>query len=186
MVAVLAFAVFRSYAQGNGMPSFSYTNMTYEDCSSMPKETMVTIINNATVTYLSEFMMASSSQVGYTSVYTTTSEAFCSTGVVNSMYTVTESGTEPTITWTSSPSHIPQAFIITALECSVCGNRTKRCTITEPCVCPTNERTKLATNTEAATNPATGVTSPTPPDSEILAEASRAIQSPASEGSPRR
>ncbi|TKA25829.1 hypothetical protein B0A50_05584 [Salinomyces thailandicus] len=138
--------------------STSYLTVTYDDCSSMPMETMITVTNGVTITYCPECEMQASSKPagpGYTTTYTTTYMSLCPTGVVPATYTVTESCTDATPTWTMGPSHIPNGFTVTTKECTVCDKATPTVTITEPCGCDATNGVP-ATNTAAMTTPAGG------------------------------
>ena len=149
VAAAAAVAAAGAYAQ-----SVSYTTVTYDDCSSMPMETMITVTNGVTVTYCPECEMMSSvspHQPGHTTTYTTTYMSLCPTGMVPATYTVTESCTEPTPTWTPGPSHIPQGFTVTEKVCHVCDKTPTTVTITEPCGCDANEGVPATNNNPAPT-----------------------------------
>jgi hypothetical protein len=128
-------------AAGAHAQSISYTTMTIEDCSSMPMETMITVTEGTTVTYCPECDMTQGP--GYTTVYTTTYMSLCPTGTVPATYTVTESCTGETPTWTPGPSHIPQGFTVTEKVCHVCDKTPTTVTITEPCGCEAHEGTPV-------------------------------------------
>ena len=139
VAAAAVVAATGAYAQ-----SVSYTTVTYDDCPSASMETMITITNGVTVTYCpkcEEMSSTPGSGPGYTTVYTTTYESLCPTGIVPATYTVTESCTEPTPTWTPGPSHIPQGFTVTTKECTVCAKTPTTVTITEPCGCEAHNGT---------------------------------------------
>ncbi|KAK5739408.1 hypothetical protein LTR17_005313 [Elasticomyces elasticus] len=140
--------------------STSYTTVTYSDCPSLSMESMITVTNGITVTYCPECEMASSTsaqQPGHTTVYTTTYLSMCPTGLVPATYTVTESCTEPTPTWTPGPDHIPQGFTVTTQHCDACATPGP-VTVTQPCGCEANEGTPVP----AATTPASGGSGNTP------------------------
>jgi len=158
--AVVALAATGSYAQmTTASPSTSYLIVTYDDCPSMSMETMITVTNGVTVTYCPECEMGWTSAApqgpGYTTVYTTTYESLCPTGLVPATYTVTESCTDATPTWTPGPSHVPDGFTVTTKECTVCGQAIPTVTITEPCGCE-------ATNGVPVTHPAANTTPASP------------------------
>jgi len=138
-------------------PSVSYTTVTYSDCPSDSMDSLITVTKGVTATYCPECVMASASaqQPGHTTVYTTTYMSLCPTGMVPATYTVTESCTEPTPTWTPGPSHIPQGFTVTTEECTVCQSTPTTVTITEPCGCEAHEGVPV-TNTAVATTPGGG------------------------------
>lgn len=141
----------------------SYTTTTVDSCPTESMETMVTVTDGVTVTYCPECEMAGatmSSKAGYTTVYTTTYESLCPTGLVAETYTVTESCTEPTPTWTPGPKHIPQGFTVTQKECTVCASTPTTVTITEPCGCEAHEGTQGPPQTPATTTPAAGSATP--------------------------
>ncbi|KAK4897537.1 hypothetical protein LTR27_004681 [Elasticomyces elasticus] len=140
--------------------STSYTTVTYSDCPSLSMESMITVTNGITVTYCPECEMASSTsaqQPGHTTVYTTTYLSMCPTGLVPATYTVTESCTEPTPTWTPGPDHIPQGFTVTTQHCDACATPGP-VTVTQPCGCEANGGTPVP----AATAPASGGSGNTP------------------------
>ncbi|KAK4951944.1 hypothetical protein LTR10_009864 [Elasticomyces elasticus] len=140
--------------------STSYTTVTYSDCPSLSMESMITVTNGITVTYCPECEMASSTsaQPGHTTVYTTTYLSMCPTGLVPATYTVTESCTEPTPTWTPGPDHIPQGFTVTTQHCGACETPGP-VTVTQPCGCEANEGTPVPA---ATTPPASGGSGNTP------------------------
>ncbi|KAK4560939.1 hypothetical protein LTR86_004894 [Recurvomyces mirabilis] len=218
--AVLALAATGAYAQGGyggaapsnsttslvpsssptATPSTSYTTVTYDDCPSMSPATLITITAGFTVTYCPECDMMSSSAAalpGRTTVYTTVFQSLCPTGLVPATYTVTESCSEATPTWTPGPSHVPQDFTVTTKACTVCGESTTAVTITEPCGCKAEHGTPIATpsggsgsgspagNTPAETTPAGGSGSggSSPAGSGSPAAAPSGGSSPAESGS---
>ncbi|KAK4542086.1 hypothetical protein LTR36_007117 [Oleoguttula mirabilis] len=165
--AVAAIAATGTYAQSNttwiastmttASSSVSYTTVTYDDCPSQSMESMITVTNGVTVTYCPECEMQSQtskpSGPGYTTTYTTTYLSLCPTGVVPATYTVTESCTDATPTWTPGPSHIPNGFTVTTKQCTVCDTTPTAVTITEPCGCEATEGVP-ASNTAVMTTPA--------------------------------
>lgn len=174
--AVAAVAATGTYAQVTsapaytGAPDVTYTTITYEQCESASLETMITVTNGITVTYCPECEAAAMSSpasavVGHTTVYTTTYMSLCPTGTVPATYTITESCTEATPTWTPGPSHIPQGYTVTVKDCTVCHSDTAvsstvPVTITEPCGCEANEGTSIGP-TKAASTPAAVAAGPT-------------------------
>lgn len=124
-------------------PSVSYTTLTIDDCLTAAMETMITVTNAETVYYCPTCQMGTSAALvkpsatgtGYVVIYTTEFVSLCPTGVATATYTVTESCTDETPTWTPGPSHIPNGFTVTEKECTVCGKETPTLTITEPCGC---------------------------------------------------
>lgn len=155
-VATAALAASGAYAQSSSVtatPSTSYLTVTYSDCPSMSMENMVTITNGVTVTYCPECDMASS-KPGYTTVYTTQYEALCPTGMTTSTYTVTESCTDSTPTWTPGPKHIPQGFTVTTQVCTQCAETPQTVTITQPCGCEAHEGSVVTPTATAGSSPA--------------------------------
>jgi hypothetical protein len=147
LAVVAVAAATGAYAQGgyygNGQ-SVSYTTVTYDDCPSASMETLITVTEGVTVTYCPECEhMTTPAQPGHTTVYTTTYMSLCPTGLVPQTYTITESCTEPTPTWTPGPSHVPQGFTVTKKVCTVCGETPTTVTITEPCGCEAHEGTPV-------------------------------------------
>ncbi|KAK5132452.1 hypothetical protein LTR08_009063 [Meristemomyces frigidus] len=138
--------------------SVSYMTVTYDDCPSQSMESMITVTNGITVTYCPECEMMSSATPagpGYTTVYTTTYLSLCPTGVVPATYTVTESCTDATPTWTPGPSHIPNGFTVTTTQCTVCDTTPTAVTITEPCGCEATNGVPVS-NTAVMTTPVAG------------------------------
>ncbi|KAK5112963.1 hypothetical protein LTR62_003785 [Meristemomyces frigidus] len=153
----------------------------------MSPATLITITSGVTVTYCPECeMMSSTASVpGHTTVYTTVYQSLCPTGLVPQTYTITESCTEATPTWTPGPSHVPQDFTVTTKPCTVCGDSTTAVTITEPCGCKANEGTPVPTPTGAARTPAGGNSTPaqtTPAAAAGTPAASSAAAAPAPSG----
>lgn len=153
-IATAAFAVTtvfaQSYAEDDPMTSMSssdsvsYTTVTYDDCPSSMLATMITVTHGETITYCPECEHMSTTSTptpGYTTIYTTTYLSLCPTGTVPVTYTVTESCTDATPTWTPGPSHIPQGFTVTTKSCSACGasSMPMTVTVTEPCGCEAHE-----------------------------------------------
>lgn len=126
--------------------------MTIDDCESSSMPTMITVTNGVTITYCPECEMASSesaamasstSMIPHTTIYTTTYMSLCSTGATwyttPQEYTVTESCTEATPTWSTGTDHVPQGFTTTEMMCSMCGETPMPMTITMPCGCEETE-----------------------------------------------
>lgn len=136
----------------------SYLTVTYDDCPSASMETMITVTNGVTVTYCPECEMGGPSATptpGYTTIYTTTYLSLCPTGMTPVTYTVTESCTEATPTWTPGPDHIPQGYTVATKPCTVCGEATPTVTVTEPCGCEAHEGVPV-TPTATATSGGAG------------------------------
>ncbi len=170
-----------AYAQSTttATQSTSYTTVTYSDCPTGSMESMITVTADVTATYCPQCEMGSTP--GHTTVYTTTYLSLCPTGLTPATYTVTESCSEPTPTWTPGPSHIPQGFTVTTQQCDMCETPGP-VTFTEPCGCEANEGTPAAT--PAATTPAGGSTpAQTTPASGSPAPAASGSAPPAASGS---
>lgn len=143
-VAAVAVAATGAYGQT------SYSTVTYDDCPTSSMESMITVTNGVTVTYCPECEM------GYTTVYTTTYMSLCPTGTVPATYTVTESCSESTPTWSTGTGHIPQGFTTGVQTCTMgCAGPTTHAavpvTITEPCGCMANEGTVMGGPTATPT-----------------------------------
>ncbi|KAK4997888.1 hypothetical protein LTR66_002782 [Elasticomyces elasticus] len=113
----------------------SYMTVTFNDCDTTTPATMITVTNGITVTYcpLCE-MQTATPTIPHTTVYTTAYLELCSTGgMTPKVYTVTESCTEATPTWSSGPSHIPQGFTTTETVCTMCAATPVPVTLTIPC-----------------------------------------------------
>lgn len=146
-------------------PGVTYTTVTYDYCESASLETMITVTNGITVTYCPECEASvsatpTSAAVGHTTVYTTTYLSLCPTGPVPVTYTITESCSEATPTWTPGPSHIPQGYTVTVKDCTVCHSDLSKTstipvTITEPCGCEANEGTSIGPTKKPAEATAT-------------------------------
>ncbi|KAF2480577.1 hypothetical protein BDY17DRAFT_312452 [Neohortaea acidophila] len=140
----------------------STTTITQDSCptNEVGPETMITVTDGVTVTYCPrcEHMTMPVGPVGYTTVYTTTYEALCPTGMTQSTYTITESCTEPTPTWIPGSRHIPPGFTVTTAQCTMCAETPVPVTITEPCGCEAHE----GTPGPPAPAPATGGSGPAP------------------------
>lgn len=148
--AAAAVAATGALAQNATTPTTSYTTVTYSDCTSMSPLPNITITQGVTVTYCPQCDMG-----GFTTVYPTTYMSLCPTGLVPATYTVTESCSEATPTWTPGPSYIPQGFTVTTKDCTVCAETPTRVTITEPCGCEATNGVPVS-NTNASTTPAAG------------------------------
>lgn len=130
----------------------STSTVTYEDCETSSLASMVTVTNGVTVTYCPECEMAMSSSVLHTTVYTTTYMSLCPTGTVPATYTVTESCTDATPTWSTGTAHIPPGFTAGVQTCTTgCGSSPTPVTITEPCGCMASEGTMIMSPTAAPT-----------------------------------
>ncbi|KAK5738034.1 hypothetical protein LTR17_006277 [Elasticomyces elasticus] len=179
MVATGAYAQ-SQYAQTVPNPTTTPSvgsQMSVADCPSLSMESMITVTNGITVTYCPECEMASSTsaqQPGHTTVYTTTYLSMCPTGLVPATYTVTESCSEPTPTWTPGPDHIPQGFTVTTQHCDACATPGP-VTVTQPCGCEANEGTPVP----AATTPASGGSGNTPAQTTPAPAASAPAAPPA-------
>ncbi|GAB7349617.1 hypothetical protein MBLNU459_g0301t1 [Dothideomycetes sp. NU459] len=119
--------------------------MTIDDCESSSMPTMITVTNGVTITYCPECEMAASESatatptIPHTTIYTTTYMALCTTGAswytTPQEYTVTESCTEATPTWSSGTGYVPQGFTTTEMMCHKCAETPVPMTITMPCGC---------------------------------------------------
>ncbi|KAL9096009.1 MAG: hypothetical protein Q9165_001531 [Trypethelium subeluteriae] len=117
-------------------PSPTYSTIEYDDCPSSSEGSLATVTSGITVTScpLCENAGSTGTPAGpHTTVYTTVFSALCPTGLTESTYTVTESCTEATPTWSSGPGHIPQGFTTTVTKCTVCAEKPTDVTITVPC-----------------------------------------------------
>lgn len=130
----------------------SYITVTYESCSSVSMETMITVTMSETVNYCptctakpkTTSTPTSIMTPGHTTIYTTIFSSLCSTGLVPVTHTITESCPEPTPTWTPGPSHIPDGYTVTVKTCSVgCGAKPAEVTITEKCDCVATSGTSM-------------------------------------------
>lgn len=172
----------------------SYVTVTYDFCSSVPIETMITVTNGYTVTYCPECSKTPSAvptPPGHTTVYTTEYLSLCSTGLVPVTHTITESCTEATPTWTPGPSHLPPGFTVTVKDCTVCSGahptKPVSVTITEPCDCEATSGTSLGplpTGTPVQQIP-DGQSKPyLPPISHLQSLTFEPVQNPAPTGTP--
>jgi hypothetical protein len=157
-VAALAAAGLSTQASTTTMPPLSSSSSTsteyYDDCST-DAGTVITVTNGVTVTYCPLCPKAGpTGQPMYgphTTIYTTVFQALCETGLTMSTYTVTESCTEATPTWSSGRGYVPQGFTTTVTRCTVCAEKPTDVTVTVPC-----------TDTPAPA-PATNTGAPAPP-----------------------
>lgn len=127
--AILAFGAALVSAQTTMAPnttSIITTSMTstYTDCTDVPDVTL-TSTNTVTVTYCSSCTMSHGPKTDHTTVYTTVYSDVCPTGTSSGMltpvtYTVTESCTGATPTWSSGTDYVPQGFTTTVGVCTVC------------------------------------------------------------------
>ncbi|KAF2858384.1 hypothetical protein K470DRAFT_272516 [Piedraia hortae CBS 480.64] len=138
--AAAALAATGAYASNaaamSAITSLSYSTVILSNCpDSASKKSLITVPQGMTVTYcpdcegrgmssmtqgsLGPSGSASQSQPGHSTIYTTTYESLCPTGVVTTIYTVTESCPEPTPTWTPDPDDVPQNYTVTVKECTV-------------------------------------------------------------------
>lgn len=106
-------------------PTISYSTETYEDCSTMSDETL-TSTGTITITHcpICTQGMVSTADNGtpvWTTVYTTEYLQFCPTGLQPQTYTITESCTSATPSWSSGPGYMPSDFVAATETCSVCG-----------------------------------------------------------------
>ncbi|KAK5002643.1 hypothetical protein LTR60_002780, partial [Cryomyces antarcticus] len=134
------------------MSPSSYTTEYYDDCDTTTPETIVTVTNGVTVTHCP---LCDMSTAPHTTVYTTVYTALCSTGLVPSTYTVTESCTEATPTWSAGSSYVPQGFTVTEMMCTVCGAQPTPVTLTVPCTSTPAGMPSNATASPAMSVPAT-------------------------------
>ncbi|EMF10133.1 uncharacterized protein SEPMUDRAFT_119854 [Sphaerulina musiva SO2202] len=173
----------------------SYVTVTYDFCSSVPIETMITVTNGYTVTYCPECSKTPSAvptPPGHTTVYTTEYLSLCSTGLVPVTHTITESCTEATPTWTPGPSHLPPGFTVTVKDCTVCSGahptKPVSVTITEPCDCEATSGTSLGplpTGTPVQQIPDGQIQNPAPTGTPVQQIPDGQIQNPApTPGSP--
>lgn len=163
VVAVVA-AVAGALAQSSSSamttgPSISYVYSYYDDCSTTSGQGNVT--DTITSTHCSECTgMASSSAGGSSTTYTTVYKEFCSTGLQDKTYTVTESCSSPHPASAASreAGYVPQGFAVTTATCHVCGPMPVVATLTTP--------TPVAPTANAGAGPApaaageTGASSP--------------------------
>ncbi len=121
----------------------SYVYSYYDDCSTATSG-QETETETVTSTHCSECTeMASSSFVaagGSFTTYTTVYKEFCSTGLQDKTYTVTESCSSPQPASAASreAGYVPQGFTVTTATCHVCGPMPVVATLTtSPLVAPT-------------------------------------------------
>lgn len=98
---------------------------TYTDCTDVPDVTL-TSTNTVTVTYCSSCTMNTAGKTDHVTVYTTVYSDVCPTATGSDMmtpvtYTVTESCTGATATWSSGPGYVPQGFTTTVGVCTICA-----------------------------------------------------------------
>lgn len=94
---------------------------TLTDCTDVPEVTL-TSTNTVTVTYCHECEMSSmAGNTVHTTVYATVYTQVCPTGLTEMTYTVTESCTGATPTWSNGTGYVPQGFTTTEFVCTVCG-----------------------------------------------------------------
>ena len=117
----------------------SYTTIfEYDSCTSTAA-TVVTVTNGVTVTYCplcpgesATFHPPAASVTTTTTVFTTVCDAFCSTGLCPTTYTVTDVCTaSPTCSF--GPSYVAPGFTQTVTVCTVCGPVPITATLTVPC-----------------------------------------------------
>lgn len=128
--AILALGAALVSAQTTMPPNMTTTmtmssTSTYTDCTDVPDVTL-TSTNTVTITYCSLCTENMGPSTIHTNVYTTVYDNICPTGVSSGMptpvtYTVTESCTGTTPTWSSGTNYVPQGFTTTVGVCTICS-----------------------------------------------------------------
>ncbi|EON69165.1 hypothetical protein W97_08523 [Coniosporium apollinis CBS 100218] len=104
-------------------------------------ESVVTVTNGVTVTTCPQCTRATSMSTMtatppmpvWTSIYTTTVTALCSTGYTDSVVTITQTCTGETPSWPTPTNGPPPGMTTTVTVCTVCGPKPTAVTPTVPC-----------------------------------------------------
>jgi hypothetical protein len=113
-------------AQTTNSTMVSMSTATITDCTDVPDVTL-TSTNTVTITYCSSCEMESmGGSTVHTTVYTTVYSDFCPTATASNYmtpvtYTVTESCTDMTPTWSTGSTAIPPGFTVGQGVCTECG-----------------------------------------------------------------
>jgi len=137
-----------------------YVTTTLSTCQSTPDST-VTISQIETITYCD--MCNEAPATTHVTVYTTVMPAMCTDmgqfTTTDTTYTVTESCTDATPTWTTGSTYIPQGFTVARYTCSTCDTATTM-TVTEPCGCKATNGVPASASAGPTTPAATPAATP--------------------------
>lgn len=107
---------------------YSITTITSDDCTTLPDVT-ITQSMTETITYCSECeKMTHPGNTVHTTVWTTEWDEWCPNGTDSSYftphtYTITESCSMATPTWSQGPAYVPSAFTTQVQVCTMCGEK---------------------------------------------------------------
>jgi hypothetical protein len=129
-----------TYPQSNGGPQYTTIDV-YENCtdSAIGTDTVTSTVVQTTCPLCSHSGIVSTMNPTHTTVYTTVYQTLCSTGLAPVTYTITETCTGPTPSWSQGPNYIPPGYTQTVTICTVCNGPPTQVTLTVPChVCGDN------------------------------------------------
>ena len=184
IATAVAFAAIRAAAQNSSAsvtaaPSTSYVYEEYDACSTAETELETATVTSTYCHVCEEEASSSFIAAGGTyTTYTTTYSEFCSTGLQDKTYTVTESCSSPHPTASREASYVPQGFTVTTATCHVCGPTPVVATLTTP----TPEAVTPSAGSGPVNAPATETGGSSPPTSGG-SPAAAGESSPASGGS---